>query len=750
LKQRSPDLLSPLATAFYLSGFSSLIYQVVWQRTLTLYLGLAALSIILIVAVFMMGLGVGALAGGWIAARTRRPLMTFALAEGLLGLSGAAGLPLLEKAGGLIASMQPAGKWTLLFAVLVIPTTLMGLSLPLLASAASRIDGNFTRCLSRLYGINTLGAATGALLSGYVLVPFLGLNGSCYAAAVANLVVLGIVVGRLAGRGNPEAAMEQPAPPLETDAPMGRKAYVLVFVMGFVSIGYQILGYRITAILVKDSPYAYSTTLAACLLGIAAGSYWLEKACFRIGSISRAHLFRILLFCLGLSILAIFTASYQLGTREPFRAAIRASFESDLHPPALLTTAFPVSAEAGTIFRQLDVFVWPALFLFLPSALAGAAFPLIASLARSHPGEEGRAVGTAYFWGVAGNVLGSLLTGLVLLPRIGTERTAFMLGMLAISTAFLNHIGTRLNPLREVIAVAAALAIAAALFPEPGKLLAALHEPSFEPEVIELEEGLDAVVFTCQSGARFRNYINGQGHGYRPGPFFIAEAAEALSHLNSPGRILVIGLGAGNITEAVLANPELKKLTVVELSPSLESNLRKFSLFQKLLSNPKLELVNADGREYLDKSRESFNAILMDPVRTTTANSNNLHSRQFFRLAGKRLSSEGILMVGGLAHGPVIAHTLQQEFSHVKLYGGFCLASAKPLIRDASRFEALVENFPLGTKEFWTGILGSSVEGQQLDALVAGYPINEDWRPGSEYYLAVDLRRKFADRGIGR
>ncbi len=733
-----------ISAVFFFSGLASLMYQVLWQRLLTIYLGVAPLSITLIVAVFMLGLGAGALAGGWIAARSPKPIELFALTEGLLGLVGAASYPLLKMAGPVIAGFHPAAAFGCLFALLSIPTLLMGMALPLITAAACRAHGQFERWISRLYFVNTLGASAGALISSYILIPIAGLNGSIYAAAAVNFLILAAVFKNRAILQAASFPGPGPSPPPEAAPPLGRIAYTFVFVTGFVSIGYQILGYRICGILVKDSPYAYSSTLAMYLLGLAAGSFMIEQALCRNIALSRQKLFRLLQFFLGLAILGIFVLMFQLGKIEPFRTAITTSFMSDLHPPIPGPSQIQDQPLHRGIFQYQDIFLWPAIILFIPSALAGASFPLIAALAPCPPGREGRAVGNICFFGALGNIMGGLFTGLVLLPRVGTERAALALGLLAASAALVPRKLPAGRPWGMGAIGALMIVLPVVLFPGPGELLAVLHAPPFPPERMELEEGLDSVVLTYQAGDRYRNYINGQGHGYRPGAFFIAEALETLSHTIATRQVLVIGFGAGNIAEAVLAVPELEKLTLVELNPSLISNLRKFALFRKLLSDPRMEIVLGDGRAYLAKSGAKFDAILMDPLRTTTAYSNNLHSRQFFKLVHARLSDEGILMVGGLMNGPVIARTLLTEFEFVRLYPGFCIASPGPLNKNADRFDRMAGLYPPDIRNSWPPILEQGVEGAALMEMSAGYPINEDWRPESEYYLALEIKLRLA------
>jgi hypothetical protein len=301
-------------------------------------------------------------------------------------------------------------------------------------------------------------------------------------------------------------------------------------------------------------------------------------------------------------------------------------------------------------------------------------------------------------------------------------------------------IGARPIPFGVRAAAVIALATASIIFfPLPGELYLAMHVAPFEGGSVSVEEGLDAIVLTYEDGGRLRNFINGQGHGYRPGPIFLAEAVESLAAAPSLDRVLVIGFGAGSAAEAALVPADVRRVTVVELSASLMANLANHPDLAKILSDPRLRLEIEDGRRFLRRSRERYGLILMDPLRTTTAQSNNLHSMEFFALAAERLSPGGVLMVGGLGDSPVVLRTLMAVFPHVRWYQGFALASDRPLHRDAARFKSIVDSFPSATRSSIQAFAEPRLEGAALEAATSGYPVNRDWHPASEYYLGEVL-----------
>jgi spermidine synthase len=739
----SRRLAALLSAVCFCSGFSSLVYQVAWQRLLTIHYGIGAISIVLIVSVYMLGLGLGSLIGGRLAERAREPYLLYAGVEGALGLSGLLSLPLILWLGRISADYTPAASFAWLFALLVVSTLPMGTTLPLLTTMYARGTGDFIRRVSHLYYLNTLGAAVGAIVTGYVLVSLVGLDGCVYVAAGINVAVAATILqARRMARHARAAVPPDPHAPGPPHA-LGRLAYLLVFVTGMVAIGYEIVWYRVIGVLVKDSPYAFASVLAVYLLGVALGSRWVHRFLDRRPGVSHRDVFFTLQFLIGVATLATFAGYYYLTRYTPVAALTRLSFAADLHPSLALVT-WPQGLPGGAdLFLLVDVFLWPMAFMFVPTVFMGASFPLISSQALRRRGGEGAAVGTTLGFSVLGNVAGGLITALVLLPAIGTELTVLCFGAVGLlfGMARMSANGSWLPALPRRIGVLTLVILAVVIFPRRGALYAEMHVPPFAPESAQFEEGRDAVVMTYEAGDRMRNFINGQGHGYRPGELFLAEAIEALSAAPSPRKVLVVGFGAGSITEAALASPEVEEVTIVELCGSVIRNLRKFQGLAATLDDARVRVVIDDGRRLLLQNDERFDLILMDPVRTTTAYANNLHSRQFFALAAARLTEGGVLMVGGIGNGAVIRRTLLAVFAHVRAYPEFSLASQRPLIRNDDRRNRLLAAYPDATRVRILELAQDCLEGEALEAATARSLINEDWRPVTEYYLGLQLRQ---------
>jgi hypothetical protein len=271
---------------FFLSGFPALIYQLAWQRSLFLIFGVNIESVAIVVTAFMVGLGLGSLAGGWLSGRTRLPVLTLlAVIEGATGLYGAASLGIFDRAGEYTIGLSLPQTAIVSFALVAVPTLLMGATLPLLVEHMTRRSGNVGASVGQLYFVNTIGAGGACFVAAFVLFPFLGLSGSVAVAVAMNFAVaIGAVAAHVAGSRS--AGNEVRAGAAAIPAP-GTVAFQTVLVLaaagGFVSLSYEIVLFRVAAFATGSSPAAFALMLGVFLLGIAFGSRETGEYCRTLG-----------------------------------------------------------------------------------------------------------------------------------------------------------------------------------------------------------------------------------------------------------------------------------------------------------------------------------------------------------------------------------------------------------------------------------------------------------------------------------
>jgi predicted membrane-bound spermidine synthase len=747
LRISSQRLISLLSFVFFFSGFSSLIYQVVWQRLLTLHYGVGSISTTLLVGVYMTGLGLGGLVGGALAERIKNRISFYFWVELGIGLFGLISLTFVSMLGKATAGSSYFLSALYMFLFFSLPTFLMGITLPLLTKIFSRIQGDFFKTVSSLYFINTIGAACGALLTSYALISFFGLDIAVYIAAGINLILALLVW--LAGR---QPIVEIAAPAADEVSPssarglLGRWAYPIVFVTGFLALGYEIVWFRLIGVLVKDSPYAFSTILSIYLLGIALGSMVANKRFGVRPIIDRRNMFFFFQFLIGVFTLATITAYYFLSRDTGFGELTRLSFRNHLHPnPELLKYLPRGIGMFEYLYTYIDIFIWPLLLIFIPTLLMGACFPLISSLAYIKANKEGLVVGNIYFFNILGNVAGSILTGFLLLPTLGSELTLLCMALVnALAILFVVKIGQfRLQPAVRLGVLFSAVLLGMLFFPSRGDLYRLIH-PAPDNRQMILNEGVDAVVATYVTEASAINFINGLEHGILGTDWYNGWVAAAVGYTPDLSDVLVIGFGSGNFPMVLAQTENLGKMTVVELCPTLMRNSEQIPIFSSILSDPRMDLVVDDGRRFLLQSNQKFDLILMDPVRVTTSFANNLHSRQFFELASQQLKPDGVLLIGGLNEEWVVPKTIASVFQYVEVYEQFTVASNTPLAINGSRLDKLLSGMPVETKQHVEDYLKKTYRGDRdyINQAAALYPINEEYRPNTEFYLGLKVKER--------
>ncbi len=741
-----------LTLVFFLSGVAALIYQVAWQRLLTLYYGVGSISITLIVSVYMFGLGFGALIGGFLAERVKKKIYLYFLIELLIGFFGLISLSFIQYLGEYTAGSSYVLSFFYMFVYLSIPTLLMGMTLPLLTKIFNEIIKDFLHTVSFLYFINTLGAAIGALVASYLIISLWGLDGAVYFAMVINFVLAGMLFFISCNYQPLKIYMngEEQGINRDRDSIVNEKnAYILVFITGFLAIGYEIVWFRMIGILVKDSPYAFSSILSVYLIGIAVGSFGMKKLLDKYKAIDRSQLFFALQFLIGFFVILSVTGYYFLTKYTYLGAFTRTSFFIELHPPFMVPDTSSFKNFLKDMYAYLDIFFWPFLFIFIPTLLMGASFPLISYLALSRDNEDGKTVGKVYFFNILGNVFGGIVTGFILLAYLGTEITILMFSIIGMGFGFFiisrnNYLKMHTN--KFVLALLTVIIISAFLSPKRGDLYRVMHFPPGGGFETYIEEGRDGVIVTYRDNMKIWNYINGTLHGIRPVYMFFYEVVEAISFARRLENVLVIGYGAGSTTEAVLRSNRVRNLTLVEINEALIKNLKKIPIFQDMLADKRVRLVVDDGRRFLLSTEEKFDLILIDPLRSTTAYSNNLYSKEFYEIIKEHLTPGGVFMVW-MDEYNVMPNTVIKSFDYVKTYSIFCLASNLPLERNNEQREHLLNNFSLEERlaiEGW-----DKRERMHLFDLARfkidteGYPINRDMKPVSEYYLGLEIRELF-------
>lgn len=729
-----------LGVFFLISGLSSLLYQTAWQRLFGLFYGVGSVSSAIVISCFLFGLGLGSLlAGHFSRLSPTRTLIAYVAIELGIGLFGAASIALL---GWLAEATAGADYWLAAictFCFLLFPTALMGATLPVAIQLLQHVDRSLLRNVSSYYFMNTIGAAIGCLVAGTVLISLVGLDGTIYVAALLNLLLGGAVLWLVRNRGRLDVPEPIPAPAkAETMPPC--LLYPAVFVSGFIAIGYEIIWFRLIGVLLKDSVYAFTIMLSIYLAAVALGSR-------HVARIAKAMPWQGPRNCyLGLNGVIALTVAATVCAFYYFQGSFAGIGLDQLREAPILPLPpreWSLPAIGAFALNVVACFSVAGFFIALPAYFMGATFPLLASLAPQGVWRPARAVALVYATAVFGNLTGGLVTGFLLLPGFGTERSMLFFILAGLSFFVFMTIGARQGIGRMVprlFALAMFGMAVVAIFPGPGTLIRSLHLPLAGGTQF-FAEGIEGVVLTHVDGARLRHFINGSAHGGRPHPLFYLETVQTLASVDNPQNVLIIGLGTASVLEAALNDPRVGAVTLVEINATVIRNLHKVAVIEAMLSHPKVTVVHDDARRWLDRTARRFDVILMDPLRTASAFSNNIYSREFFGKLKTHLMPGGAVMAWTDEYF-VVPKTFATVFPVVEQYCTYLIGMLQPALDEMrlARFESILRNFPPTAQAAIRALdCGQRFNRDAIVARTAASPINTDHAPVTEYYLGPAL-----------
>jgi spermidine synthase len=654
---RYPFPLWILYPAVLLSGFTALVYEIVWARRLALVLGSTTSAASAVLSAFMFGLAAGAILVGWRADSSRRPLRWYGVLELGIGVYALAFDTLLDVAKGFLAA-QP---WLCAFALLSLPAALMGGTLPVLARAAADTTQRGTRAFGSLYGINTLGSVLGALFAALVLLEALGLPGSTRLAAVLN-IGLGIafwLLGMAAGNRDVYAAAEDaPGPRALGDAEP--PIVIAFFVAGFAALGLEMAWFRILVYYLEGFTIAFGLMLAAYLLGLGTGALGGTSVALRVKN-PRRLLARILLAEAVLAVGTFLLVNTLGDSLEAMREGMKLADAID-------------SAYAGSLFWTALAIVFPATFC------AGMLMPVVARIALSDRETIGLHTGAVYAASTFGAVLAPPVAAFWLLPALGAPKTIALLAALLLlaGTAVAFGRGLREWAFGGGAAVAfVALCLAAGLGTplvershvfRSGKPRRLLHaSPGELCDVAVVEDVTDATrrlyldgFSAAETGTHYA-YMRMQGHL----PVLLHPKAE---------RVLVIAFGTGTTAGAVACHPEVREIVCVEIEPGVYEAAPFFAAANRnVLADSRVKRIEADGREYIRRGG-TFDVITLEPLMPYTPLAVQLYTKEFYALALDALKPGGVLCqwippqgVSGADFRRLVA-SATAAFGHVSLW----------------------------------------------------------------------------------
>src|SRR5438874_287368 len=654
---------------FFLSGATGLIYELLWVRVLYQSFGSTIQSVTTVVAAYMGGLGVGAWLFGRRADRAARPAALYGwleIAIGIFGILsplvlGLAHWVYIGTAGALAlgGATSVALRFGLAALVLLIPTTLMGGTRPVLTRALMGEDrGLLKASLGRLYGLNTLGAMTGTALAGFFLIEFVGVRASLWATAALNLAI-GVAAIQLGRRQDAvevaptpvEQNLHQPPPTLDH---LHNLALVLLALTAFAALLNEIAWTRVLIMIVGGSTYAFTLILLVFLLGIGLGSMIVARR-----SAPRAE--------------TAATAALAQGVTGVGAATLFVLF--GLLPSYIIYVFQLPGLTAASRLVLMGVAVGAV--VLIPAIGMGMTFPLLTDLTARSRAARGADVGAAYALNTIGSILGAVLTGFVLVVALGTQAT-LRLGLvingvaaLALALVAVRGVAEGSSEDRRLRVRVLSAAILGTL-----AVVTAVAGPGWSTRLIDLGPTIYARQRMNKTERRlFLKHAGVRQLSYREGPNATVSVweSEGGRTLRVNGKVdatdvgdmdtqvmlglaplvsrphaksaLVIGYGSG-VSASVLADaPEMARVKIVEIEPSvLLMDSLFWSVNRAVLARPNVRVVVDDARSALQLDRDRYDIIVSEPSNPWVAGIATLYTPEFFRIAQRRLADDGAVV----------------------------------------------------------------------------------------------------------
>jgi spermidine synthase len=728
----------------------------------------------------MSGLALGAFIFGNLIDRRGRPLRIYAFLEAGIAIYAII-IPLLfeqaqsaylwlDRILGLPLFALSFLHFVLIFSILLVPTTLMGATLPVVVKFfVERMDG-VGRRVGELYAVNTFGAVLGSAAAGFFLLPAVGARTTIFLAAATNLLLA--FWSLLADRVIPNALGRVPVTTQRTPSTMEPHAQTTtrVFVglilictafSGAASMIYQIAWTRALRLVIGSSIYAFSTMLTTFLVGLALGSFIFARFCGRRPA--SPWLFGWVQTAIGLTALALVPVF---------------AWMPDLVLKIITQTTPSVS---GALLSQFSL---SFLAMIVPATLIGAAFPLAVQICARALAHVGRDVGFVYSASSVGTIAGALLGGFVLLPWLGAQISMMSAAAIngAIGILLLTVSTFRQPPWRRALPFAIALLFAAIIVALPrwnekimaggvsvyiqdyifAKNPAALfRESAASRQLLYYREGVHATVAVERTDRHLALKVDGKvdaSNGTDMATQLMLGHLPLLFHPH-PERVLVIGLGSGVTAGAASLHSEVRQIEVVELEPAVAEAANFFVEENRaVLRDPRVRLVIADGRNHILASPKRYDVISSEPSNPWMAGVSNLFSLEFYRLAEKRLADGGIMIQWVHSYNlfpndlKMIVNTFRQVFPHSTLWrtvhGDYLIVGGRsPLIVDYKLLAKKIAGSEKIREDLARLRLNSPLDlmtlfyldEHDLAAYAAGAPVNTDDRPLLEFSAPLAL-----------
>lgn len=619
---------------YFFTGFSALIYQVVWARMLLLTFGSTVLANTIVIVVFMLGLGIGGLYFGTYVDKIRNPQRLFSLLQIGIGLFSSLlvfifpQLPYFYKV--IITSFQLSQTNSLFtifliaFLLLFFPTFLMGGTFPVMNRIYIQRDTEIKKGIGLLYGFNTLGGVLGALLSGFFFIRNFGFALTQLIAVFINLIIgIFMLWRRTVLKKIPERESGDFKSGKSEPFNLTQLLPLFAGLTGFASLACEVFWIRALSIFLTNSTYTFSVILAIFLIGIFIGSLIFTKIS---GKDNLKQILALVQILTGLCLV------------------VGCLFMNQL-PSILFTFQDLIEKPVYRIF--LPALLLSVVVVLIPTVLMGISFPLMCSLYSKSLESLGNKIGKIYFVNTIGCALGSLFTGLFFIQLFGVIRGLVLISTINLTVGLFFTLFLRRKILNLILIVSA---IIIAIYSTQKRFIlppSIYHTPIRQDRVLYYKETRDGTIIVSE------DRITGVRSAYVNNSAVIGTTYDALKVVKMLGNlpfvfnpeakdVLVIGFGVG-VTTSAIAQYDVKRIDCVEICPGLREASQYFVKFNNyIFKNPRVNFISNDGRNFLVLSNKKYDIISCDPTHPILG-SGNLYTKEYFLLCKEHLNENGVV-----------------------------------------------------------------------------------------------------------
>jgi len=632
-----------LCTVFLFSGLASLIYQVVWMRQLSLFFGSDIYAASITLSIFMGGLSLGSIFAAKVSDRIATPLLVYAAVEigiGIYALGFSKILYSFEPLYKIIYQnyfvdapfLYQGFRIAVASCTLLIPTVLMGTTLPIIVRTFIREDEELGAFVGMFYSVNTVGALIGTVLVGFLLIPFLGINLTICCAVAINILV-GLMSCLLHHFVGPtESPSSQETMRTRESSKISKSVLCVIFLSGLAALALEVVWFRILVQTFSATAYSFTIMLASFLLGITLGSRAISKTIDNeadpAGFLAEIELW------LGASVVFLVFATFFVP--DIFGALVWRLVE-------LFGGSFGVGSSVAKLIISIPL-------IMASTFLLGASFPAAVKACSKGTESVGWITGRVYGYNTAGAIVGALLGGFVFIPFFGSSKSLFAIAVLFLCNGWYLARKTSKKDstlIRFIFFLSSVILLSSLLLPQ--KLTLNYNLQNLENyQLIYSQDGISHTV----SVVRRENGLTIMAIGgnveadtsYTQRRHFVLKGHLPLLLHESPKEVAVIGLGLGITLSATVRHPTIEKAQVIELSPEMvtaHNHLKE--LTGDIMNNPKISLLIDDGRNFLSMTEKKFDMITADPIHPRISGVGYLYTQEYYRMIKACLNQGGVV-----------------------------------------------------------------------------------------------------------